>query len=327
MTTKIIETVLVLDLFGFSLGDYRADILKISFNQSDCTSILHYSSEHVRCYLILNQPQQFDENLVEIYTIYGNSQGISLDATSVVNSGSLMPVLQQIVVTEMPFQPYSLAFVSSGVAGEGVLYWTNVASEGFAVQRAFANGSHLETLLNNVDQGRGLAVMTAFLDQNLSVLPDQIAAEIMYLNSSGLCPPTSTSFSYQFLQQLQAQQGVVNACDVVLRGHVVFVSDAATAQIIRVAVLPIQDNLIVFDWISPAASQFLGRTSYLNAAMVQESNNVLYNVLNIAIIAKDMNNLHSLTIDLDRRGLYIACREGLVVRMNLDEALVRQVSP
>jgi hypothetical protein len=91
---------------------------------------------------------------VQLSTIGGNTQGIYLNAQTVVRSGSGRPVIESVTLTSVPFTPYALHLVSTpSVENEEVLktlYWSNVAVNAFCVQRARADGSQVETVVSNV---------------------------------------------------------------------------------------------------------------------------------------------------------------------------------
>lgn len=162
-------------MFGHNLGNTFADLRQVRIGAESCTSIVHVSSQHVRCLLVL---RDFDSSSGEVFqdastfaaalsaddvylaTISGRTTGIFLQPNTVVRGGSGKPILTSVEFIAQPFRPYALRVLVEPVAstedagGEEetrrTVYWTNLAPGAHSVQRCRLDGTQVETVVYNV---------------------------------------------------------------------------------------------------------------------------------------------------------------------------------
>lgn len=150
----VIAGLLEVTLHGFNLGKTLEDINFIKVNGIPCTSIVHLSSELVKCisYQAGAVGDSITADMIHVSTIGGNTRGIYPEPTSIARSGSGRPILSAVDLDMKTFLPYSIKLVSDYFNGTVLktLYWTNVGLNSYSIQRSSVDGRNIQTVVNSV---------------------------------------------------------------------------------------------------------------------------------------------------------------------------------
>lgn len=140
VTPIIKQDILYIDIYGNNFGNTLADVVYIKVKNQFCTSVLHISSEHLRCVSHLPNvnraessydldtmlegsslngkisPTASDTSLVrvrdiEVRTISGVVRGIALNAEIIVRSEFLRPVITDVVFRHQRIAPLSIVYI------------------------------------------------------------------------------------------------------------------------------------------------------------------------------------------------------------------------
>lgn len=171
---------LSVEIDGFNLGESIADLRAIKVGEETCTSVIHMSSERIRCLIILREPSLLYGSIhdgrskdvvtsisdastpaqlaasaipyrldqVELTTVGGKTAGISTKPLTTVRSGSGRPTMSHITLSLLPFSPLAITVASHGK--HQTLYWSNVAYGARCIQRSRMDGTQIETVVSNV---------------------------------------------------------------------------------------------------------------------------------------------------------------------------------
>lgn len=151
VTSTIISGLVSVDIFGYNLGFSSADLVYVKYGSALCTSLVFVTSMHIQATCVqaqslayASEPQGVEEEVdVEIRTLSGMTHGLSPNAYEIFHSKSFRPVIADITVTVVPFQPGCVHVVG------GWVYWANLGREQ-GIQRALLDGTQVETVLNHV---------------------------------------------------------------------------------------------------------------------------------------------------------------------------------
>ncbi|KAJ1392697.1 hypothetical protein B484DRAFT_280809, partial [Ochromonadaceae sp. CCMP2298] len=370
VTTTIIAGMVEVLLQGYNLGTSRDDLLYVLVGGKSCTSIVH-SKTSIRCIVVLTTPnlaysaadtftnsqqtsisqESTPEQLattivpfaledVKLATIGGKTGGFSVTPLATVRSGSGRPVLTHIKLSVLPFAPVSLAIASldeGGIGVVGTLYWANSAYSAHSVQRSFLDGSQVETVVTNVQEGV-VSVVTAVLDQDLHIvrtIDSTYSTDITDVTdvtcnttarfSTGLLRTlyaeaevrnTSSSFSGKS-QETQAQESGASPDSCLLVGHVLFFLDKNQATLGRMPLLPISYREVFI----PTQSDSTQDTAYYSTFAGQEQD-TLEGAIAPAVLLRGLTGASDLAPELSTN-MYLSLREGLVMRLSMQHLIAR----
>lgn len=190
-TTTIIAGLVQVEIDGYNLGATLTDV-SVTVGGQTCTSVVHVSPHRITCLVVLKEPNvlyaavgssrarvppyvssvsdlsseaelatsivPFTVSDVALQTTGGRTQGVNPLPLATARSGSGRPVMSHIVLTVLPFEPYTIAIAahnettsgSSRVSKKQTLYWSNVATGAQSIQRSRLDGSQVETVVTNV---------------------------------------------------------------------------------------------------------------------------------------------------------------------------------
>jgi hypothetical protein len=233
LTTSLIAGIVEVKLAGFNLGNSVSDLLSIKVNGRLCTSVLHYSSTMITCILTLKDTfvnEAITEKSIHVSTRSGSVVGISDHPEVQLRSQSRRPIISTLDWVIQPFCPYNIYLSVDNFLRHGAsvtaktLYWSNTATGSHSVQRSMIDGSQVETVVNNVEKGVALHVLTALFDVNMSYMQLNDATETVEECTNEGLPVDGIAISTD------------NTC--VVRGHLLLYLDAQRGHL-AVSSLPL----------------------------------------------------------------------------------------
>lgn len=203
-TTSKVSEVLVPELVllvieGYNFGSSVLEIKHILIQNSlPCTSIAHINASFITCYCLTAQTALTAEDVTLALT-GGSTQGVYADPMIALMSRSGRPIVSSISITYMPVTPYAIAVQAQVTQSTAyskqyldVLYWSNIAYGAYCIQRVLSDGSHVQTVVSNVQRVRGIAVAsTEYLTAYRAVHVSEYSVEdvVFYVDamSNTLC--------------------------------------------------------------------------------------------------------------------------------------------
>lgn len=307
------------------------DVVYIRVQGQPCTSITHHTSEHIHCIIYqssLMNTSALSPSDVELRTIAGSTRGISLDAYIVYKTQGMRPVLHTINFFSEPFSPLALTYIPphpSLSSTMGSLYWTNGALASKSLQRSKADGSQIETILQQ------LQISHSIVGSNIVFNPQNTTYSTL-VNTSNIA-----SFSSNMCDSSESEgQSTISHC--LIPGHIIFFSDALSNQVVRM-IVPLFNTTTYY--ISSLFEQILAdpsdpnpeltsmkvqlnATAYPSKVITQETSVPVDSNITQTILFTNMTSIQSLALDYTSDHLLLTTAEGLVIAFELSSFFTNQ---